>query len=102
MGQFDFVKNIGQRLFTSEAQAPEKIREAIEADNPGIRNLKVEYRNGAVAFAGEADIPEALQKAVLMAGNIQGVESVNVNGVTVAGGGKSRWRWKATRTLNTM
>jgi nucleoid-associated protein YgaU len=89
MGLFDFVKNIGHKLFTSETQAPAKIAEAIEADNPGIRNLKVDYQNSIASLSGEADSPEALQKAVLIAGNIQGVESVNVDGMKVAGGAQS-------------
>jgi LysM repeat protein len=89
MGLFDFVKNIGHKLFANEAQASEKIQEAILADNPGIRNLKVDYKNAAVYLSGEADSPEALQKAVLMAGNIQGVESVNVDGVKVAAGAQN-------------
>lgn len=86
MGLFDFVKNIGHKLFTSETQASGKIAEAIEADNPGIRNLKVDYKSSTAYLSGESDSPEALQKAVLLAGNIQGVESVNVDGVKVAGG----------------
>jgi nucleoid-associated protein YgaU len=89
MGLFDFVKNIGHKVFTSETQASAKIAEAIEADNPGIRNLKVDYRNSIAHLSGEADSPEDLQKAVLIAGNIQGVESVNVDGVKVAGGAQS-------------
>lgn len=89
MGLFDFAKNIGHRLFTSETQAAGKIAEAIEADNPGIRNLKVDYRNSVAHLSGEADSPEALQKAVLLAGNIQGVESVDVDGMKVAGGVQS-------------
>jgi nucleoid-associated protein YgaU len=89
MGLFDFVKNIGHKLFTNEAQAAGKIQETIQTDNPGIRNLTVDYKNATAYLSGEADTPEALQKAVLMAGNIQGVESVNVDGVKVSGGAQS-------------
>ena len=40
------------------------------------------YDKGVVSLAGQADSPEALEKAVLMAGNIKGVSSINVDGLT--------------------
>jgi nucleoid-associated protein YgaU len=40
--------------------------------------LKVSYEDGVVSLSGEAETPEALEKAVLMAGNIQGVGEVKV------------------------
>jgi nucleoid-associated protein YgaU len=83
MGLFDFVKNTGHKLFSSDAQANQKIEENIRSHNPGINDLKVNYKNSIVYLSGNAQSPEALQKAVLMAGNVQGVESVNVDGVTV-------------------
>lgn len=86
MGLFDFVKNIGHKLFSDEGQANRKIEEHISANNPGIKDLKVDYKNSTVYLSGEAQSPEALQKAVLMAGNVQGVESVNVDGMKVPAG----------------
>jgi nucleoid-associated protein YgaU len=89
MGLFDFVKNIGNKLFTNESQAAQKLQEAIQANNPGVKNLKVDYKNATAYISGEADNPEALQKAVLIAGNTQGVEAVNIDGMKVAVGGAS-------------
>jgi nucleoid-associated protein YgaU len=86
MGLFDFVKTIGHKLFSDEAQAVRKIEEHIGENNPGIKDLKVDYKNSTVYLSGEAESPEALQKAVLMAGNVQGVESVNVDGMKVSAG----------------
>jgi nucleoid-associated protein YgaU len=86
MGLFDFVKNIGHRLFTDEGHAAQKIEEHINAANPGIKGLKVDFRNGVASLSGEAQSAEAAQKAALMAGNIQGVESVNVEGLKLPGG----------------
>jgi nucleoid-associated protein YgaU len=85
MGLFDFVKNIGHRLFSDEGQAAGKIADHINGSNPGIKNLKVEFRDSTAYLFGEADSAAALQKAALMAGNIQGVEKVNVDGVKVPG-----------------
>ncbi len=82
MGLFDFVKDVGKKVFGNEAEASDKIRQEIEQDNPGITGLTVTYDKGVVSLAGEATSPEALEKAVLMAGNVKGVESINVDGLT--------------------
>ncbi|HYN77855.1 MAG TPA: peptidoglycan-binding protein LysM [Lamprocystis sp. (in: g-proteobacteria)] len=81
MGLFDFVKDIGKKVFGNEAEAGEKIQQEIEQANPGVKGLTVTYDNGVVSLAGEADSPEAMEKAVLMAGNIKGVSSINVDGL---------------------
>ena len=39
----------------------------------------MEYKEGVVSLSGEADSPEALEKAVLMAGNVKGVAEVKVD-----------------------
>jgi len=82
MGLFDFVKDIGQKLFGSEDEAAVKIRESIEASNPGIADLGVSYNDGVVELSGTADSAEALEKAILMAGNVQGVSEVKADGLS--------------------
>ena len=79
MGLFDFVAGIGKKIFGKEAEASDKIKEAIEQDNPGIKGLSVSYENGVVSLSGEAASAEAMEKAVLMAGNVQGVSEVRVD-----------------------
>ena len=82
MGLFDFVKDIGQKLFGNEDEAAAKIKDSIEAANPGITNLDVHYNNGVVELSGVADSAEALEKAVLMAGNVKGVSEVKADAVS--------------------
>lgn len=82
MSLFDFALNIGKKLFSNEAEAADKIKNHIEADNPGVKNLKVEFDEGEVKLSGEAASAEAMEKAVLMAGNVQGVKNVSVAGLT--------------------
>jgi nucleoid-associated protein YgaU len=79
MGLFDFAKSIGRKLFDKESDAAEKIRAHIEQDNPGIKDLKVAYNNGVVSLSGSTDDPEAMEKAVLMAGNVSGVAEVQAD-----------------------
>ena len=48
----------------------------IAEDNPGVENLSVTVENGVANIQGVASTAAALEKAVLMAGNIQGIHSV--------------------------
>ncbi|WP_296701506.1 peptidoglycan-binding protein LysM [Thiocapsa sp. UBA6158] len=82
MGLFDFAKDIGKKLFGNEAEASDKIKAEIERDNPGIKGLSVNYDNGVVSLTGEAESPEAMEKAVLMAGNVKGVAEVKADQLT--------------------
>ena len=81
MGLFDFVKEIGHKLFNRDEEAAEKIKKHIEALNPGITGLEVNYTNGVVSLSGQAASAEAMEKAVLMAGNVQGVADVKIDGL---------------------
>ncbi len=82
MGLFDFVKNIGSHLFENDDEAAEKIKAHIEEDNPGVEDLQVEFDNGVVTLNGAAQSAEALEKTVLMAGNVSGVTEVIADGLT--------------------
>ncbi len=88
MGLFDFVRNIGKKIFPPEAKpedASVKIRHEIEAATLGITNLQVAYdaAAGKCTLASDCPTAEAMQKAVLIAGNIQGVSEVNISGLKV-------------------
>ena len=80
-GLLDFAKDLGRKLFSKDDEAPDKIKEHIEEDNPGVDALGVTFEEGVVKLSGKARSPEALEKAVLMAGNVRGVERVDVAGV---------------------
>lgn len=82
MGLFDFFKDMGEKIFGSEDEAAEKIKQNIEASNPGIQDLNVTYHDGTVELTGTADSAEAMEKAVLMAGNVKGVSEVKADGVS--------------------
>jgi nucleoid-associated protein YgaU len=82
MGLFDFARDIGNKIFSRDDEAAEKIKAHIEADNPGVKDLKVNYEQGLVEITGEAKDQEALEKTVLMAGNVRGVSEVKLAGET--------------------
>ncbi len=79
MGLFDFVINQGKKLFGAGDDPATKIKQEIEAANPGIKNLNVEFKDGQVSLSGEAASAEAMEKAVLIAGNVQGVAGVSAD-----------------------
>lgn len=76
MGLFDFAKDIGHKLFSSDADAAEKITAHILANNPGIQDLGIIFKDGQATVIGTTTSAEAAQKAVLMAGNVKGVSEV--------------------------
>lgn len=79
MGLFDFAKNIGEKVFgdkTDPGEQSEQIKKHIEKDNPGVSDLEVNVNEGVVSLQGKAESSEALEKAVLLAGNVKGVEKV--------------------------
>jgi nucleoid-associated protein YgaU len=86
MGLFDFVTDIGKKIFSSEDEASEKIKSHIEAENPGVQDLEVTVQDGVATLAGVAESAEAMEKAVLMAGNIQGISEVRADNLTSPAG----------------
>ena len=85
MGLFDFASKIGKKLFGGDDDPAEKIQEHIEQANPGVDNLQVEVNDGVATIKGDAKSPDALEKAILMAGNAMGIEEVKADDATVAG-----------------
>jgi len=83
MGLFDFFADTGKKLFGNDDDAAEKIKQDIEADNPGVENLGVAYKEGVVTLSGNADSTEAMEKTVLMAGNVKGVTEVTADAMQV-------------------
>lgn len=81
MGLLDFAANIGRKLFDREEDAGSKIQSHIEDNNPGVENLAVEVKDGVATISGEAESAEALEKAILMAGNIEGISEVVADSV---------------------
>ena len=85
MGLFDFASKIGKKLFGKDDDPAEKIQEHIQQANPGVDNLQVEVNDGVATIKGDAKSPDALEKAILMAGNAMGIEEVKADDATVEG-----------------
>ena len=75
----DFAKDVGKKLFTSDAEAAMNILAHIEKNNPGVKPLNVEFDDGCVTLKGFAQDAAAKEKCILMAGNVEGVERVEAD-----------------------
>jgi nucleoid-associated protein YgaU len=84
MGLFDFAAGIGEKLFgDDEDDAGDKVQQLIDADNPGVENLKVEVVDGVAKLSGQAKDQSAFEKAILMAGNVLGIQEVQADELEV-------------------
>lgn len=82
MGLFDFAYNMGKKMFGNDDDASTEIKKHIEEDNPGVEDLNIEMNDeGKVVMTGKASSADAVEKAVLMAGNAEGVSQVDTSGV---------------------
>jgi nucleoid-associated protein YgaU len=87
MGFFDFIADAGSNLFKGDEPEPEIIKPiAVQIKEAGVMtdNLKVNFRmgtdqKGKVTLSGYVPNQEQKEKAVLVAGNIKGVSSVQDN-----------------------
>lgn len=87
MGMFDFIKNAGERIFKpGEARAEDAIIKHIGSYGLEITGLKVEVDGSTATIEGEAKDVTTREKAVLVAGNIEGVDKVD-DRMTVASSG---------------
>lgn len=79
-GLFDFARDIGKKLFNREdddTKKADKIKEALSG--LGLSDLAVTYKAGEVQLSGRAPSAEAREKAILLAGNVEGVAKVNAD-----------------------
>lgn len=86
MGLFDFVSDIGKKIFNKEEEASQAVTAHIAEDNPGVENVQVVVENGTAKITGVASSAVAIEKAVLMAGNIAGITNVNIDDVVIQSG----------------
>ncbi|UDW83049.1 peptidoglycan-binding protein LysM [Pasteurella canis] len=86
MGLFDFVGEIGRKLFSKKEDAADAVVQHIKEDNPGIEDVVVKVEDGVAIIEGTAESASALEKVILMAGNIAGITEVKVDNVTIKNG----------------
>jgi nucleoid-associated protein YgaU len=82
MGMIDFLKGVGASLFGKGKNETQAITDLINSELPGkIVNLKVEFNDAVVSLSGDCESTEVKEKAILLAGNVKGVERVDDTGM---------------------
>jgi nucleoid-associated protein YgaU len=76
MGLFDFAKDVGRQLFDTDAEAADNIKQHLEIKMTGLKNISVEFDDGVATVCGECDSQKTREMAILIAGNVKGVEKV--------------------------
>lgn len=80
MGLFSFMKDAGKKLLGG-GNDDEAIKSEIESsfENEPVQGLAVTVDDGNVVVAGVAPDNATREKVILIAGNVEGVESVNAD-----------------------
>jgi nucleoid-associated protein YgaU len=82
MGLFEFVKEAGESILKGEEKEPEGIKELIMSKlGDSVKDLAVDMISDKVKLSGDAKSPDILEKAILLAGNLKGVKSVDSDGL---------------------
>ena len=83
MGMFDFLKDVGSTIFGGGKNEAEEIEKLLKTDlGDKITDLTVAFDDGVVTLTGKCDSDATREKAILLAGNIKGVEKVNDEDLT--------------------
>ncbi len=84
MGIFDFVKDVGEKLFGGKeatAEAKKETEEALvnQVQKMGLKidDLSIDFNNDVATIRGQASSQEEREKVVLIVGNTKGVGQVD-------------------------
>jgi LysM repeat protein len=82
MGLFDFAKDIGRQLFDTDAEAADNIKQHLEISLSGVKNVEVEFDDGVATVCGDCVNEATRDSAVLLVGDVKGVEKVVADDLT--------------------
>ena len=82
MGLFDFVKDVGRQIFDTDDEAADNIKQHLEIKTSGIKNLDVQFDDGTVTLCGDCGSQAVREQAILIAGNVAGVEKIVADDLT--------------------
>jgi phage tail protein X len=78
----DFAKHIGRQVFDRDDVAAERIKQHMSISLNPIDDFDVEFDDGTVTLCGECMTSPDRERAVLVAGNIDGVVKVVATNLT--------------------
>ncbi len=78
MGMFDFIKDAGEKIFKpGEARKEAAIKQHLGSFGSDYSGIEVEVDGNKAVLTGQVGSVAAREKAVLIAGNIDGIEKVD-------------------------
>ena len=78
MGMFDFIKNAGEKIFKpGEARKETAIKQHLGSFGGDYSGIEVEVDGNTAMLSGHVSSVAVREKAVLMVGNIEGIEKVD-------------------------
>jgi len=78
MGLFSFMRNVGKSVFKHGEDEAKAIETLIKMDlGDKINDFKADFGDGLATLLGKCDSKATKEKAVLLVGNLNGVEKVN-------------------------
>lgn len=82
MSLFDFAKELGRKVFDTDAEAADNIRDLLNVRLAGVKNLAVDFDDGVCTLSGQCPDEATRNRAVLIAGDTKGVEKVKADDLT--------------------
>lgn len=82
MSLFDFAKELGRKVFDTDAEAADNIRDLLNIRLAGVKNLAVDFDDGVCTLSGQCPDEATRNRAVLIAGDTKGVEKVKADDLT--------------------
>lgn len=82
MGLLDFARDVGRQIFDTDDEAADNIKQHLEISTTGIKNIEVTFDDGVATICGDCDSQAIRDQAILLAGNIKGVEKVVADDLT--------------------
>jgi nucleoid-associated protein YgaU len=82
MGLFDFAKDVGRQLFDTDKEAADNIKQHLDIKLTGVKNLDVAFDDGVATICGDCANEATRNSAVLIAGDVKGVEKIVADGLT--------------------
>ena len=99
MSWLSFAKGIGHSLFGAGDDPKEEVQKYLDEKNPGIEGLEVHVEGTKVVLKGNAKDSAAVEKGALLAGNLEGIEQVDVSSLTVSSDEKNSVGFSAFYTI---
>ena len=76
MSFLDFARDVGSKIFARDEEAARNIKQHLEASLTDASKIECSYDDGVVTLSGQCANQKTKELAILIAGNVKGVERV--------------------------